>query len=76
MSVSSPGMTPSDSLETQHASLKYPVLQYCLFHVLATSRCKSAASREEWRNYILVDQNRKYGYLSQLGFKHLLYLLV
>lgn len=76
MAMSSPGMTSANSFESQQASFENPMLQNRLFHVLTACGCKPAACRKKRRNHILVDQNRKYGYISQAGFKHLLYLLV
>jgi outer membrane protein assembly factor BamA len=76
MAVSSPGMTSADSLESKYAPLPDPMLQDRLFHILTARRSISAACRQDWRNDVLVNQHRKYGYLSQVGFKHFLYLLI
>jgi hypothetical protein len=76
MAMSSPGVTSADTFESQHTTFQDAMLHHRLFHVLATSGCVPTARRKQGRNHILVDQNGKYGYLSQVGFKHLLYLLV
>lgn len=76
MAMSSPGMTSADSFKTQSTPFDHSMLQNRLFHVLTTGRSKATARRKQWRNNILINQNRKYGYLSQVGCQHLFYLLV
>lgn len=76
MTVTSPRMASADPLESEHPSFPEPVLQDRLLHVLTACGSKTTTCRQEGRNDILIDQDRKYGNLSQVGFKHFLYLLV
>jgi hypothetical protein len=70
MAVISPGMTSPDPIDTHPSAFDDPVFENCLFHVLTAGRCKSAARWKKWRNDILIDQDWKYGYLSQVGSNH------
>jgi len=63
-------MASADPLESEHPSFPEPVLQDRLLHVLTACGSKTTTCRQEGRNDILIDQDRKYGNLSQVGFKH------
>ena len=64
MAVTSPRVTASYPFDSQPASFENSMLQYCFFSILTTSWCIAATGRKKWRNGVLVDQNGKYGYLS------------
>jgi hypothetical protein len=74
MTMSSPRMTSPDSVYSHPTSFGYPVFEDGFFHVLTTGGGKSAARWKKWRDHILIYQDWKYGYLSQVGFNHEQYL--
>jgi hypothetical protein len=61
MTMSSPGMTAADSLQSHPASLKNAMLGNSLNHILTACRRIPAARWKQRRDDILVDQHRKYG---------------
>jgi len=65
--MSSPRVALTDSLDPEKTSFKYTVFKDRLLHVLTTSRRIPTTAWKKWRNHILVDQYRKYGYLSKVG---------
>jgi hypothetical protein len=75
MAMSSPRMTSADPFEPQNPTFYRAMFQYGLFHVLTASRSIATTCRKEWGYDILINQNWKYGYLSEVGIKHLKYLL-
>jgi hypothetical protein len=76
MAVISPGMTSPDPVDTHPTAFDDSVFENCFFHVLAAGRGESTARWKKRRYDILIYQDWKYGYLSQVGFNHELYLFV
>jgi hypothetical protein len=70
MAMSSPRVAAPDSFDAQIGPFYDSVFQDGFLHVLATRRCVPAVCWKKGRNQVLVQQYRKYGYLSQVGVEH------
>lgn len=66
--MSAPRMTSTDPLKSKKQSFENTMLHNRLNHILTTCRCIPTASWQNRRDHILIDQNWKYGYLSEVGF--------
>ena len=67
MTISSPRMALTDSLDPEKPSLNYSMFEDRLLHVLTTRRRIPTTGWKKRRNHVLIDQYRKYGYLSKVG---------
>jgi hypothetical protein len=75
MTMSSPWMTSPDPFHSHPTSFYHSVFEDGFFHVLTTGRSESATRGEKWGDQVLIYQDWKYGYLSQVGFNHEQYLV-
>lgn len=64
MTMPTPWMTFSDSLQAKSPTFENTMFDDGFFHVLATCWRESTASGKKWGYGVLVDQNRKNSHFS------------